>query len=71
MTKTAVLLAVIAVITIGAPYIKTPCDCGADLRVAFTGAILGCGGEKETGSSDHTSNSSLLLQTIPGIRVKL
>lgn len=61
ITKIAVLLAAAAVITIGIPYIKTPCDCGANLPLAFTGAILGCGGEKETGSSDHASSSSVAV----------
>ena len=59
--KTITLALFAAAMMIGAPYLKTPCDCGSDLPLAFTGAILGCGGEKETGSSDNASNSSVAV----------
>ena len=47
--KTIILTLFAAALMIGAPCIKTPCDCGADLPLAFTGAILGCSGEKGDG----------------------
>ncbi len=59
--RTITLALFAAVLMIGAPYIKTPCDCGADLPIAFTGAILGCSGEKETGSADNSSNSPVAV----------
>jgi thioredoxin 1 len=45
--RAAILLIVAAFITIGIPYIKTPCDCGSTIPLALTGSLLGCGGEKE------------------------
>ncbi len=59
--KTITLALFAAALMIGAPYIKTPCDCGANLPLALTGAILGCSGEKETGSADNSSNSSVAV----------
>ncbi|HQO40535.1 MAG TPA: thioredoxin family protein [Spirochaetota bacterium] len=56
--KTITLALFAAALMIGAPYIKNTGHCGADLTIAFTGAILGCSGEKETGTSDNSSNSS-------------
>lgn len=55
--KTITLALIAAALMIGAPYIKTPCNCGADLPVAFTGAILGCSGENDAGSPDNSSNT--------------
>lgn len=45
--KTIFLAAIAATLMIGVPYVKTNSTCGLSLPVAFTGAILGCGGEKE------------------------
>jgi len=43
-----IVLFLIAVFFIaGVPYLKTPCNCGAVIPLAFTGAIFGCGGENE------------------------
>jgi len=43
-----ILLALVAVtLMIGVPYVKSPGTCGITLPIAFTGAILGCGGEQE------------------------
>lgn len=61
MTKTAVLLATAVVITIGIPYIKRPCDCGANLPLAFAGAILGCSGEKEQAPQTEAENKSIAV----------
>lgn len=47
---------------IGAPYIKTPCDCGANLPLIFPGAILGCSGEKDSTSSDNSSNQTVAVE---------
>lgn len=44
--KIALLLIAVFFIA-GVPYLKTPCNCGAVIPLAFTGAIFGCGGEKE------------------------
>jgi len=46
-TRTLILAAIAAALMIGTPYIKTTCDSGLALPFAVTGAILGCGGEKE------------------------
>lgn len=46
-SKTFVLVVIATTLMIAAPYIKTPCDCGLTLPLSFTGAILGCSGEKE------------------------
>jgi thioredoxin 1 len=44
-----ILLAAIAVaLMIGFPYVKSPGTCGITFPLAFTGAILGCGGGKES-----------------------
>lgn len=61
--KTTILALIAASLMIGAPCIKTPCDCGTNMFLAFTGAILGCGGDKETVSSDNASNSSVAVPT--------
>lgn len=53
--KTITLALFALLLMIGAPYIQSPCDCGAKLPLAFTGAILGCGGDKETVSSGISS----------------
>lgn len=53
--KTIIPALIATSLMIGAPYIKTPGTCGLTLPIAFTGAILGCSGEKETGSSDNPS----------------
>jgi len=45
--KTIFLAAIAVTLMIGVPYVKTNGTCGLSLPVAFTGAILGCGGEKE------------------------
>ena len=45
--KTIFLAAIAATLTIGVPYVKSPGTCGITFPIAFTGAILGCGGEKE------------------------
>ena len=56
ISRAVVLIITGVAITIGIPYIKTPCDCGTVLPFALTGSILGCGGEKEpvstTGKTD-------------------
>jgi len=46
--RAAIPMIFAAAILIGTPYIKSTCDCGLQLPFAFTGAILGCSGEKET-----------------------
>jgi thioredoxin 1 len=45
--KTIFLAAIAVTLMIGVPYIKSPGTCGITFPIAFTGAILGCGGEKE------------------------
>lgn len=45
--KTLFLAAIAASLMIGVPYIKSPGTCGISFPIAFTGAILGCGGENE------------------------
>ena len=45
--KTIFLAAIAVTLMIGVPYVKTNGTCGLSLPIAFTGAILGCGGEKE------------------------
>lgn len=56
--KSITLSVIVLVLMLGAPYISTTCDSGISLPLAFTGAILGCGGDKGTGSSDNSSGSS-------------
>ncbi|HPS58841.1 MAG TPA: thioredoxin family protein [Spirochaetota bacterium] len=57
-----ILPAVIAVVfMIGAPYIKTPCDCGANLTLAFTGAILGCSVEKESAQQAEVNEKPIAV----------
>lgn len=61
-----------AVLMLGAPYIKTTGSCGLTLPLAFTGAILGCTGEKEaTQKIDMSNNSDAITaenRTAPGER---
>ncbi len=57
--KTIFLLFVAAVLMIGVPYVKTPGSCGLILPLAFTGAILGCGGEKEPAMQPDTTQRSM------------
>jgi len=47
ISKKIVLLLITVFFIAGVPYLKTPCNCGAVIPLAFTGAIFGCGGEKE------------------------
>lgn len=57
-SRTFLLAAIAAALMIGGPYIKTPCDCGLTIPLAFTGAILGCGGEKESSTSTGQNETS-------------
>ena len=50
-----------ATLMIGAPFIKEPCECGLTLPVVFAGAILGCGGEKESSSSSDQNMSGATI----------
>lgn len=61
-SKTLVLAVILATLMIGAPCIKTSCDCGLTVPLAFTGAILGCGGEKgpaQQGDSGAASSGNV------------
>jgi thioredoxin 1 len=57
-SKNIVLVAAAVSLMIGTPYITAPGTCGLTLPVAFTGAILGCGGEKDSSSSSDKSRTS-------------
>lgn len=58
----SITLTIIALgLMLDAPYISTTCDSGINLPLAFTGAILGCSGEKETAPSDNSSNPSVAV----------
>ena len=58
-SKTIFLLLTAAVLIIGVPYVKTPGSCGLTLPLAFTGAIFGCGGEKEPAQQPDTTQRSM------------
>ena len=60
-SKIFVLTLIAASLMTGAPYIKTSANCGLTIPLAFTGAILGCGGEKDAAQQTDISNKSVAV----------
>lgn len=60
-SKTITLALFAAALMIGVPYIKTPCNCGLTIPIAFTGAIFGCGGEKEATQQTDVNDKSVAV----------
>lgn len=60
-SKTLILILIAAGLMIGAPYIKTPCNCGLTIPLAFTGAILGCGGEKDAAQMTDVNDKAVAV----------
>ena len=59
--KKIVLLFIAVFFIAGVPYLKTPCDCGAVIPLAFTGAIFGCGGEKEAAKQAEVNGNAVAV----------
>jgi len=53
-----VLAATVLILIVGTSYVKTSCDCGLTFPIAFSGAILGCSGEKESSASGEQNQPS-------------
>jgi len=72
-TKTLILLLIAATFVIGIPYIKTSGGSGLSFPIAFTGAILGCGGEKAPEQQSNVNEKSMAVaaeeDTKPGLKV--
>lgn len=59
--KAVILIITAVLITIGMPYIKSSCNCGAVIPLSLTGSILGCGGDKASGTSgDNPAKSTAI-----------
>ena len=71
--KILILTATAFTLMIGAPFFKTPCDCELTLPLAFTGSILGCGGDKEYAQQSDVNEKSIAVaaetEKIVGIKV--
>lgn len=59
--KKIVLLFIAVFFIAGVPYLKTPCDCGSVIPLAFTGAIFGCGGEKEAAKQAEVNENAVAV----------
>ncbi len=59
--KKIALLFIAVFFIAGVPYLKTPCDCGAVIPLAFTGAIFGCGGEKEAAKQAEVNENAVAV----------
>ena len=59
--KTITLALFTVALMIGAPCIKTSCNCGLTIPLAFTGAILGCGGEKNAAQQTDVNDKSVAV----------
>ncbi len=62
--KKIVLLLIAVFFITGVPYLKTLCDCGLTIPLAFTGAILGCGGEKENSPQPGADNRTDAVEKV-------
>ncbi len=58
MRKKIMLLLIAVFFIAGVPYLKTPSNCGAVIPLAFTGAIFGCGGDKEAAKQNEEADRS-------------
>ena len=59
--KKIVLLLIAVFFIAGVPYLETPCNCGAVIPLAFTGAIFGCGGEKEAAKQAEVNGNAVAV----------
>ena len=58
-SKTMFLVLIAVLLVIGVPYIKTPGSCGLTLPFAFTGAIFGSSGEKQSSQQSDINEKSM------------